>query len=556
MSTKCTRCGTENRPSAKFCTNCGNRLQPASDQQDVAAPEDAPVEMQVSQLSDPASVAAMAHPSAMSKAATDQERAATLAANAPDDMPDDMADQVESSIEQQPTTTPSAHAQPPTAVDSSPEEEVAHDDALVAAAAARTQTAPTAPVANFISASEAEAASADVDEQPAANQSAAESVIETGALIGERYYVLAGCTTDDGERRYQVEDRGVCRSCNVVANGSEEEPYCLNCGAHLFDSALPWPRHDLREVDPVSAVAADDSVIVWHERSFVLVESQTEDAAPDAASAPTLPKFTNGVHLLVGQRSDVGVTRAGQSDEDSIFTLTVAGVYESIAQPVVGIFLIADGMGGHGDGEVASRIAAEVIGTALTEAVLLPILQGQALSDETLRCHLDDAIQAANQRVCQQARAAGNDMGATLTLALVLDERVYVANVGDSRTYLWGRAGLRQLSQDHSLVYNLYKSGALTEDEIYTHPRRNEIYRSLGMGDHVEADLFQEQLAPGDMLLLCCDGLWEMLHNDGIADVLMMNLGDPQVICDELVNRANVAGGEDNISVVIVRAMS
>ena len=153
-------------------------------------------------------------------------------------------------------------------------------------------------------------------------------------------------------------------------------------------------------------------------------------------------------------------------------------------------------------------------------------------------------------------RSAANDMGTTLTLALVVDERLYVANIGDSRTYLWGRSGLRQLSQDHSYVFSLYKSNALTEDELYTHPRRNEIFRSLGMSDQVEVDQVQEQLSPGDLLLLCCDGLWEMLHNEGIADVLMLNLGDPQIICDELVNRADLAGGEDNISAIVVRALA
>ncbi len=95
----------------------------------------------------------------------------------------------------------------------------------------------------------------------------------------------------------------------------------------------------------------------------------------------------------------------------------------------------------------------------------------------------------------------------------------------------------------------------IEEDEIYTHPRRNEIYRNLGAGQSVDVDCFDATLHAGDLVLLCSDGLWEMLHNDGIADVLLLNLGDPQSICDELISRANRAGGEDNISAVVVRAI-
>ncbi|MBK8048772.1 MAG: serine/threonine-protein phosphatase [Anaerolineales bacterium] len=111
------------------------------------------------------------------------------------------------------------------------------------------------------------------------------------------------------------------------------------------------------------------------------------------------------------------------------------------------------------------------------------------------------------------------------------------------------------MTRDHSHVFALKEKGLIEEDEIYTHPRRNEIYRSLGTADAVEVECFDATLHPGDLLLLCSDGLWEMLRTDGIADVLLLNLGDPQVICDELVSRANRAGGEDNISVVVVRAV-
>jgi protein phosphatase len=147
-------------------------------------------------------------------------------------------------------------------------------------------------------------------------------------------------------------------------------------------------------------------------------------------------------------------------------------------------------------------------------------------------------------------------MGSTLTLALVIDGHAFVANVGDSRTYLWRGGLLQQITEDHSAVYQLYRAGALSEEGIYTHPRRNEITRNMGFRTTVQADYFQVELLPGDLLLLCCDGLWEMLHNDGIADLFLVSYGDPQRICDELVKRANQAGGDDNISVIVVQVQA
>jgi protein phosphatase len=143
-------------------------------------------------------------------------------------------------------------------------------------------------------------------------------------------------------------------------------------------------------------------------------------------------------------------------------------------------------------------------------------------------------------------------MGTTLTAALVRDEMALIANVGDSRTYLWRDGELVQITSDHSLVAQLVEAGALAPDEIYTHPEKSAIYRSLGHAPEVEVDLFEQPLESGDRLVLCCDGVWEMLRSDGIEEVLLME-PDPQCACEEMVRRANLAGGEDNISVVVVQ---
>lgn len=258
-------------------------------------------------------------------------------------------------------------------------------------------------------------------------------------------------------------------------------------------------------------------------------------------------------YLLVGQRSDAGDVRRGQANEDSLFVLTTTAISNAQAGPTLGLYLVADGMGGHMDGEIASRTACEVIMGSLLAALGLPTLENYAT--DTVQDRIESAFQGANHQIYAKAEVAGSNMGTTAVLAFVVDDQAYLANVGDSRAYRWRANELLQLTEDHSHVYMLYKNGLIEEDAIYTHPRRNEIFRSLGAAPTIEVDYCQAELAPGDLLLLCSDGLWEMLRSEGIADVLDLNLGDPQVICDELARRANLAGGDDNISVIVVRAI-
>ena len=143
-------------------------------------------------------------------------------------------------------------------------------------------------------------------------------------------------------------------------------------------------------------------------------------------------------------------------------------------------------------------------------------------------------------------------MGTTLTAAFVRDDRLFLAHVGDCRAYRWNADGLEQLTTDHSVVASMIASGQAAPEEIYTHPHRSVIYRCIGDKPLVEVDTDVLPLAPGDRLVLCCDGLWEMIRNEGIEDVLMQE-ADPQRACDLMVQRANAAGGDDNISVIVVQ---
>ena len=385
--------------------------------------------------------------------------------------------------------------------------------------------------------------------------------LSPGTMVAGRYYLLAGAAGAAGHLVYAAEDHGVCRACGVEASATDDEPYCSNCGAELLQLSSPWPACRLEEITAVNG----DPHITWQGHTFVVVTDNLADLSAEPGAEPDHEpvgetgaaagcEFAQDVFLLAGQRSDVGNTRRGQANEDSLCVLTAAAVSNSLTHLTLGLYLVADGMGGHMDGEIASRTACEVITAGLLAALALPTLAG--FSPLTVQELIQDALQNANHQIYAAAAAAGSNMGTTAVLALVVGDQAYFANVGDSRGYLWRAGELHQLTEDHSHVYTLYKHDLIDEDAIYTHPRRNEIYRSLGAAPGVEVDCSQAALVPGDLLLLCSDGLWEMLRRAGITDVLELNLGDPQGICDELVRRANLAGGDDNITVVVVRVVA
>jgi serine/threonine protein phosphatase PrpC len=143
-------------------------------------------------------------------------------------------------------------------------------------------------------------------------------------------------------------------------------------------------------------------------------------------------------------------------------------------------------------------------------------------------------------------------MGTTLSAAFIRDDRLFLAHVGDCRIYRWNADGLEQLTTDHSVVASMIAKGEAAPEEIYTHPHRSIVYRCVGDKPSVEVDTDVLPLAPGDRIVVCCDGLWEMIRSQGIEDVMLQE-SDPQVACDLLVKHANMAGGEDNISVIVVQ---
>ena len=225
-----------------------------------------------------------------------------------------------------------------------------------------------------------------------------------------------------------------------------------------------------------------------------------------------------------------------------------AGMNNSQSQEY-GLFVVADGMGGHANGQNASRMAIQTI----IDYILPQISEKKQLGDEAFAQLLRDGVQHANQAVHQRNLEERADMGTTMTAALVFGSTAYIANVGDSRTYLYREPdGLTKITHDHSVVASLVEAGIIQPDDIYTHPKRNQIYRSLGEKPVVDVDSFIVPLKAGDKLLLCSDGLWDMVRDPEIQRLMSAPTPDPSKTGQQLIQAALDGGGEDNVSVIVV----
>ena len=255
----------------------------------------------------------------------------------------------------------------------------------------------------------------------------------------------------------------------------------------------------------------------------------------------------SSVDVRVGRLTDVGQTR--QLNEDSLLTVEIGRVRRSISEPL-GLYVVCDGMGGHAAGDVASGL---VVNTLARKALAEVMSDGVAESTTpNWDAWLKNALQEANQTVFGHRRVSGTDMGTTCVAAFVHGDTATIAHAGDSRCYLVNKQEIRQITSDHSLVQRLVQMKQLTPEEARTHPQRNVIYKNLGDKLTVEPEVTTQKLAAGDRLLLCSDGLSGMVEDDEIQEIVMLAYS-PQEACRQLVRAANLAGGEDNISVIIVQ---
>ena len=211
------------------------------------------------------------------------------------------------------------------------------------------------------------------------------------------------------------------------------------------------------------------------------------------------------------------------------------------------LYVVADGMGGHEAGEVASSLATET----LCKSARRRFDEAPAIAEEALENLLDEAFQEANNTVKQTAEDAGTDMGTTLVTALVRGRLALIANVGDSRAYLLRDGVLYQVSRDHSLVARMVDQGRITPEEARNHPHSNILLRTVGTERNVEIDIFRVDLEPGDRIMLCSDGLWGEVPDEEIEQI-MNHYADARICARELLRAAHRGGGRDNITVVTV----
>ncbi len=235
--------------------------------------------------------------------------------------------------------------------------------------------------------------------------------------------------------------------------------------------------------------------------------------------------------------------RIRETNEDSFFVPSQEG-------PV--IFAVADGMGGHAAGEVASSLAVRVLGRKVEEISEDFHQFGQAQAEDFLRTTIQQANTEIVQAQEQQSELKG--MGTTLTAACVRGRDLLVAHVGDSQAYIFRNDRIVQLTEDHSLVMELLKNGEIDAEEVHNHPQRNMITRFLGIDNPVVVDFYASTTESGDYLLLCTDGLTTMLRPSEICDVILAER-DLEKVADALLSQANERGGSDNITFALIHLL-
>ncbi len=282
-------------------------------------------------------------------------------------------------------------------------------------------------------------------------------------------------------------------------------------------------------------------------------EAESAEVAPaPVAESPSIPAvepelvFTGA--FTIAWHSDRGQVRP--RNEDAVFVMTGEQEGSDSVSPFA-LLLLADGMGGHQAGEMASSLATRVAAAYLLSELYIPLLEVRERASAQLSISemMINAVNHANRLVVQRLPGSGT----TLTCGMILGSRLFVAHVGDSRAYLLRPSGaLRLLTHDHSLVNRLVEMGQLTNAEAASHPQRNVLYRAVGQNSALEVDVFTEVVEPGDYVLLCCDGLWSVVPEEEISRIILSSANVHQAV-RRLVDTANAAGGPDNITVILAR---
>lgn len=286
------------------------------------------------------------------------------------------------------------------------------------------------------------------------------------------------------------------------------------------------------------------------------IPNPTGPSAEAEGQANAQPNAAGPVQVRVFARTDVGQVREHNEDNFLVADLTrrSRGLHEANRSATVGahgsLFAVCDGMGGAAAGEIASQLAVDII----YERMIDGLDPHHPLARDELARKLVRAVEAAGLRIFQEAKVdrTRRGMGTTVTAAALVDNHLFFAQVGDSRGYILRGDVLTQVTRDQSLVNQLIEAGQLTEEEAETFEHNNIILQALGTADTVQVDLTFAELHRGDVLLLCSDGLSGMIRFEEIREVLR-TCAEPLDACKALTERANQAGGHDNITVIVAQ---
>lgn len=289
------------------------------------------------------------------------------------------------------------------------------------------------------------------------------------------------------------------------------------------------PQHDVNTAPMRRVETAETSVL----------DGSTQELSRAAMIA------TANAHITFGLTTDVGMIRTNNEDSSYSF-VSVSRTADAV--PEFGVFIVADGMGGHVDGELASAAAVRIAASELMKSVYLPFI---TLSDATDRAPISEALESAFALSHKHLVSELPSGGTTMTSLVIMGNLAHLGHVGDSRCYLITDGRIEQISRDHSYVARLIEMQEISIEDAEHHPQKSVLYRAVGQSDLLEVDTLTRRLPPGAMLLLCSDGLSGLVHDSEMLSYVQRFA--PQQACDHLVTLANARGGNDNITALVVK---
>lgn len=350
---------------------------------------------------------------------------------------------------------------------------------------------------------------------------------------------------DDIKPAAEDQQDGSPEISEVGSDGSEEKAI-----ERTIEMLPTEPSESLEIKDPKTS---DTSPIEWNDGDSARTKPlapRSQDTLVGASSGKNADIISSSSALTAIHKCHVGNHRARNEDSTYLFTAESGGEVPLLP---LGLYIIADGMGGHHDGHEASKKVSRLVASNVLEQIYMPMLDtrrtASSIQHKPILEVMSDAIQTANQEIYNPEPS--KDSGTTLTAGLIFGQRIFIAHIGDSRAYLLVDGELTLATTDHSYVRRLIDAGQLTEEEAAVHPQRNMLYKAVGQGGTLEIDTFTRSLPKEGMLVLCSDGLWGLVNDSDMREVITSDRSY-QAMVDELVEMALRAGGHDNVSVVLV----